>query len=437
MTIQRVSSCAAFGFVLVFGVAPSSAGAQSPSAAESNCVGCHKELEDDALTPPATLWEDDIHAASGLTCASCHGGDPTANVDDGDYSRAMDPKKGYIGVPAHRDIPSVCGKCHADATYMHGFDPNLPIDQVAQYATSVHGKRLREGDQKVAECASCHKAHGVLKTKDPRAPVYPTRIPETCGGCHASADYMAGYGIPTTQLEEYRQSVHGHALFVEGDLGAPTCNSCHGNHGAAPPGVDAVSRVCGTCHATQAELFGRSPHADAFAAMELPQCETCHSNHAVHAPTDALVGTAQGAICLDCHGEGEDAFAVAGSIRERIDSLKSSEDDARALVAQVGRAGMEVSTAELDLIDAHQSLVQARNMVHAFALAPVEEKVNEGLAITKKAHEMGEAAVRELGFRRKGLAVSLFFVLVLVLGLYLKIRQIEGDEDARTEGSPR
>jgi predicted CXXCH cytochrome family protein len=431
MTKKRFPLGAALASLLVV----SAARAEGPGATVNNCVGCHKELEDDDLTPPATAWDEDVHAAAGLTCASCHGGDPTANVDDGDYTRAMDPAKGYTGVPAHRDIPSICGKCHADATYMHGFDPNLPVDQLAQYATSVHGKRLREGDEKVAECASCHKAHGVLSTKDPRAPVYPTKIPDTCGTCHSNAVTMSPYNIPTTQLEEYRQSVHGHALFVDGDLGAPTCNSCHGNHGAAPPGVDSVARVCATCHATQAELFGKSPHADAFEAMELPQCETCHGNHAVHAPSDTLVGTSKGAICLDCHSDGENAFTVAGSIREQIEALKSSESTASELVQKAGRAGMEVSTAELDLIDAHQALVQARNMVHAFALPPVEEKVNEGLAITKKAEETGHAALRELDFRRKGLGVTLFFILVVVVGLHLKIRQIESDLGANPERS--
>jgi predicted CXXCH cytochrome family protein len=396
----------------------------APAPAQNNCVDCHLELEDEALTPPASAWAEDVHAASGLSCASCHGGDPAANVDDGDYSRAMDPKKGYLGVPEARGVPELCGKCHSDAAYMRSYDPNLPVDQVAQYWTSVHGQRLRAGDEKVAGCTSCHRAHGVISTKDPRAPVYPTRIPETCGGCHGSTDHMAGYGIPTTQLEEYRESVHGKALFVSGDLGAPTCNSCHGNHGAAPPGVSSVSRVCGTCHAMQAELFSKSPHQDAFEAMEFPQCEVCHDNHAVAVPSDQMIGTESGAVCLQCHDQGE-GLEVASGIRERIESLKAAELAAREVVERADRAGMEVSDAELALIDAHQALVQARNLVHAFAVDPVDAKVKEGLEITKRAQEMGVTALSELEFRRKGLLVSLVFILVMVIGLYLKIRQIE------------
>ncbi len=397
--------------------------------AQNNCLDCHLELEDDELTPAATAFADDVHAKAGLTCASCHGGDPAANVDDGDFERAMDPKKGYIGVPERANIPEMCGRCHSDAGYMHAYDPNIPVDQATQYWTSVHGQKLRDGDGKVAECASCHQAHGVLAVKDPRAPVYPSQIPETCGKCHADAQYMADYGIPTDQLEQYRTSVHGHALFVQGDLGAPTCNSCHGNHGAAPPGVDTVSRVCGTCHAIQKEFFAASPHQDAFQSMELPECETCHENHATASPTDEMVGTAEGSICLDCHTEGEDAFVAAATVRERIEALKSAEARARALIEQAGRAGMEVSDAEVALIDANQALVETRNLVHTFAAAPVEEKVKEGLALTRSAEDMGIAALKELDYRRMGLAVSLLFILILVLGLYLKIRQIERSEE--------
>jgi hypothetical protein len=37
----------------------------------------------------------------------------------------------------------------------------------------------------------------------------------------------------------------------------------------------------------------------------------------------------------------------------------------------------------------------------------------------------GVAALAELDFRRKGLAISLITILVAIAGLYLKIRQIE------------
>ena len=39
-------------------------------------------------------YPQDIHAAKGFGCAACHGGDPR---EEG--MEAMEPRKGYIGVP--------------------------------------------------------------------------------------------------------------------------------------------------------------------------------------------------------------------------------------------------------------------------------------------------------------------------------------------------
>jgi hypothetical protein len=39
--------------------------------------------------------------------------------------------------------------------------------------------------------------------------------------------------IPHNQYEKFARSVHGIALLKKHDSGAPACNICHGNHGAA------------------------------------------------------------------------------------------------------------------------------------------------------------------------------------------------------------
>ena len=390
---------------------------------QDNCLDCHLELGYEQ----ALAMSEDIHAQAGLSCVDCHGGDAEIETE-GDYELAMDPDKGFIGVPAPGDIPELCGGCHSDAAFMHRFDPNLSVDQETQYWTSVHGQRLREGATDVAQCASCHGAHGVIAARDPRSPVYPTRIPDTCGACHADPEHMEPYDIPTDQLADYRTSVHGRALFDQGDLGAPACNSCHGNHGATPPGVDSVSLVCGTCHSVQKELFSASAHKEIFDAMGEPECESCHGNHYIEAPTDDFVGVGDEAICMNCHGEGEPAYEVAATVHEEMTILKDAIAEAREEVDRASRAGMEISDAELALVDANQALVETRNLVHAFAIAPVREKVQEGLGIANGAREAGLAALAELDYRHRGLFVSVFFILLLVVGLYFKIKQIEESE---------
>ena len=99
--------------------------------------------------------------------------------------------------------------------------------------------------------------------------------------------YMKGYAIPTDQFEKYSTSVHHDAMVARGDLSAPTCTTCHGNHGAAPPGVDSVQNVCSKCHVFQDQMYEKSSHKAAFQSAGLPGCVVCHSNHGISHPTDA------------------------------------------------------------------------------------------------------------------------------------------------------
>lgn len=197
--------------------------------AKDTCVECHAAM-DGPIQRPALLIKDDVHTANGLSCADCHGGDRTSD----DPSVAMSKAKGFTGKPSRTEIPQFCAKCHSNPDYMRRFRPQQRVDQLDLYKTSVHGKLLARGDQNVATCVDCHSVHDIRAVKDATSPVYPLRIPDTCGRCHADAKKMAQYGIPTDQLALYRTSVHWAAL-KNGDLSAPTCASCHGNHGAKPP----------------------------------------------------------------------------------------------------------------------------------------------------------------------------------------------------------
>src|SRR5215472_10597283 len=76
--------------------------------AQNTCLDCHG-----ALDPPLQLTEqqfsNDIHAQKGLTCASCHGGDPTkADMD------AMSKTAKFRGKIERKDVPELCGRCHSD-----------------------------------------------------------------------------------------------------------------------------------------------------------------------------------------------------------------------------------------------------------------------------------------------------------------------------------
>lgn len=398
------------------------AGAGAARSAEtSGCADCHLAMDDETLSPPARAFAHDVHAAAGFTCASCHGGDPAAE----DQERAHDTKKGFHGKFAPQEIPELCGKCHADAALMKHFNPSLRVDQLAEYRTSKHSQKLVEGDTSVAQCASCHGAHGILPVKDSLSPVSPSKVAQTCNRCHGDAVLMGAHKLPSDIYAKYTKSVHYKVRLEKGDLSAPTCNTCHGNHGAIPPEVGSVANVCGTCHSTFADRFKASPHWEAFKDLGLPGCVTCHSNHEILKPSDEYLSTGPAGKCNDCHEPGSNGALAANRMREDIIRLDRATGSARALLRRAAEAGMEVSRDQFELAKADEALTKARTDVHYFQTTAVHRDVEEGLKVAATATSAGRRALAERDFRRRGLVVSLVLIAAAVGALVLKIRDLD------------
>jgi hypothetical protein len=308
---------------------------------------------------------------------------------------------------------------------MKHFNPSERVDQLSEYRTSGHGKALLKGDSTVATCVSCHGAHGILPVKDSRSPVYPTHVAQTCNRCHGDAKLMASHELPSDVYARYARSVHGEALAKKGDLSSPTCNSCHGNHGAAPPQVGSVANVCGTCHAVFAEQFKASPHWEAFAEMGLPGCVTCHENHDIVPPTDAFLSTGKDGKCTTCHEAGTEGARAAAAMYAGILDLQKATEGARAALRREAEAGMEVSRAQFELARADEALTKARADVHFFQPYAVQQSVSGGLIIARTARAEAARINREREFRRKGLLVSLALIGLAIAALVAKIRDID------------
>jgi hypothetical protein len=406
----------------LLGLATPCARAQAPAkppAVINACIECHIALDDSRITPPAKLFADDVHAKAGFTCVFCHGGDARQE----DQEKAHDPLKGFIGKPKPQQIPELCGKCHSDAALMKQYDPSQRIDQLAEYRTSGHGKALLRGDTTVAECASCHGAHGIQPVKDSRSPVSSTKVAQTCNHCHGNAELMAAHKLPSDPYEKWSRSVHYRARVEKADLSAPTCNSCHGNHGAAPPQVGSVANVCGTCHVTFADQFKLSPHWEPFKDMGLPGCVTCHENHEIVKPSEAFLAEGEQSKCSSCHEAGSAGARGAAEMHGDLVGLDGEIRRASLLVDRAEEAGMEVSKVRFDLVSASNALTKARSEVHLFRPSAVHAAVAEGLAVARKAASGGEARLKERDFRRRGLFVSLGLIVLSIVALVVRIRE--------------
>src|SRR4029450_11132750 len=182
--------------------------------------------------------------------------------------------------------------------------------------------------------------------------------------------------------------VHYAALTKGNDLSAPTCNDCHGNHGAAPPGAGAVVNVCGTCHAVFAEKFAKSVHAQIFDRG----CVECHGNHAVVKPSDDMLSADAKSLCAMCHSGADDkGLAAAATMRADVEKLKAAVNRSSATVSALANAGMEMSAQELAIGTAQTRLTLARTEMHAFDAARVTPIAAEGLGTLASAEKGGES----------------------------------------------
>ena len=128
---------------------------QPAMADESVCLQCHGS-QPGHLGEPVGLWRDSVHAANGIACEHCHGGDPT------DFAMAMSPERGFVGVPEATEIPDFCGQCH--------------IGVREDYLGSAHGQALGRGGP---QCVTCHGAHAVKPAS------LDLINAEDCSRCHA------------------------------------------------------------------------------------------------------------------------------------------------------------------------------------------------------------------------------------------------------------
>lgn len=416
--MSKIGLAGFLGFtVLWLAIRPSPGHAQETM---NTCLNCHLEL-DDELRQPAVKIAGDVHNIEGLSCTGCHGGDPTSD----DAEDSMSKARGFRGTPTLTEIPEFCGRCHSDPAFMRKYNPTLPTDQLDKYWTSHHGQLMKKGEDKAAQCVSCHGVHDIKMVTDPRSTVYAKNVPQTCAHCHANQDYMAGYKIPTNQYDEYKASVHGEALLVKDDTGAPACNDCHGNHAAMPPGVTSIGRICFQCHLAEGELFMSSPHKPAFDALGEAECSFCHGNHAIHRLSDENLGVADKSLCMECHSEGDPGYQAAKSMKEAVVALRGKYEEAIGLIDAAEMRGVEVSDEQFKLIEVRNSLVNVRTLLHAFNADTLISSADVAMATANEVYQAGEQSIAEVKNRRTGFFIFTIVTVFLIIVLVVKVRRME------------
>ena len=335
--------------------------ARGALAADPSCFKCHEEQR--------KLHVTSAHAQAGLSCVDCHGGDPKAADETAHDTKDFHKPEGK------KAIAEFCASCHSDVRKMNPY--GLPTDQLARYKTSKHGEQLfGAGNTNVATCVDCHGVHDIMKSSTPQSRTYPANVPDTCGRCHSNEKLMSQYKIRSDVVTQYKTSYHAHLVLEKGDLSAPTCITCHGNHGATPPGTVEVGQVCGKCHVRQRELFAKSPHAEAAKGGAFSECVSCHSNHAIQKASVDLYTKA----CIQCHEGDKKQLGVCDTLYQLIRDKKADYESADKLVHDATVRGLATDDEQLLLQEVKTQVTQMEAQQHTLSvseLQPVAARADE------------------------------------------------------------
>jgi predicted CXXCH cytochrome family protein len=367
-----------------------------PLGAEEECGVCHPSSR--------VAFRDGIHAREEVQCSSCHGGNPATR----EVAKAHNGS--FKGLKNRSEIPELCASCHSDLELMRPY--NLPVDQLAVYRTSQHGRAIAAGDSRAAVCTDCHGSHTVRSPEDPGSRTHPRKVAETCSVCHSDAVLAQAYQLDAMVVDNYRASVHGKALEV-GKPGVPDCTSCHGVHGATPPGFGDVDKVCGACHEQTRQAFLVGPHRRGMIEAELPECSSCHGNHAIRQFGVADIEN----LCESCHGSDSVQAALGEKIATLIENSTAVIEEAEQLTDQGERKALHVEDYLSRIEEARTYLTEVLPLAHSVTLEPVEE-------LTRRASSIGEEVQSEIYAKldrraaHLGLALFWFYLLVTLAILF-------------------
>jgi len=374
------------------------------AAAEGRCGTCHPKER--------VQFERSRHAQERVRCVDCHGGNADALTVGAAHGA------GFTGKLAKPAIVRMCASCHSEEQKMRAY--NLPVDQLALYQLSGHGVRLAKGDLRVAVCSDCHGAHDILTVRDTRSATYPLNVPRTCGKCHGDSTTAAGRGAKENVFAAYASSVHARALLDQGNAHAPTCTSCHGVHGAAPPQYGDVNKVCGgACHTEERRYFTAGPHDQRMAAKGQPECASCHSAHAIGRAKPERLAT----VCADCHTAGSPERALGEKLWTDYRSAAQDVEAAEALAAKAEAVPINTDDYRARLEEARTYLSEALPAAHSVTQDVV-------LVPTQRARSVGREVQSEIREKlgRIGANKLLLLVLWFYVGLTIVVvRRFRGD----------
>jgi len=358
------------------------------------CAICHSDIQ--------ASYINSVHMKEEIKCIDCHGGDPKS--DD----MTIAHQKGFKGKINKEAALKICASCHSDLNKMKPF--GLPADQYALYLTSYHGLSFLKGNHDVAICTDCHGSHNILKSKDPRSPVFKLNIANTCSKCHDDEKIMKKYNLPFVIGKDYQQSIHYEELYKNNNLRAPTCIDCHGTHGATPPGIADVAKICGNCHISARVYFESSPHKKAMDSLKMPECASCHENHKVNKANVSYFNW----LCNKCHPPDSHQVKMGKKIYTLFNRTSDQLRAAKAAIANAESIPINVEDYESRIEEAYTYFTRALSLSHSLNVPEFNDLLTKAKSIAEEIQSDIHGKKSELNDRKIILIIFWFYVLITI-----------------------
>jgi hypothetical protein len=250
--------------------------AQMPD--NSQCLACHSTPGQVFQLPNGdtlSTYVDEKAFAQGvhssMSCQLCH-----SNIVSYPHPQNV-AKSAKEYTLQYKDT---CNQCHAT--------------QAQQTMDNAHGQLAAQGNENTPTCANCHTPHAtepILKDAngDP-APTENAKIAMICSKCHSAI------------VEQYKNSVHGAALFDEANLDVPACGDCHGIHNLKPARSTEFRLdsplLCSECH-SRADIMDKYGISTAVTTSYVSDF---HGTTVTLFEKQSPELETNKAVCYDCHG---------------------------------------------------------------------------------------------------------------------------------------
>jgi Cytochrome c3 len=452
------------------------------------CARCHadaefmKRYDPQARVDQLTEYRTSGHGRKNAggdpnpaTCTDCHGAHGVLPVTS--------PEAPVYAI----NVPETCARCHADPERMEA--SGLPTDQYEDFRASVHGAVLLEvGDTAAPACNDCHGNHGAtppgvqslafvcgnchgreaaLFRASFKKGLFDDMEVAECTVCHGyhrvkhpSPELFHGGSAPTvsageviseapleavlgdlkpggraearwiavlrSHMEEADQHL-AHSIVVESEGAELLVLDATLSPGAdqAPPRQAEADGLTVTLSMQPTTGWPLEAGDAVRYTLELQATEAIRAVTVHDRPGPGLDAVA-GSACLTCHTPGDACDLASEKMYDALITLERDIKSADALLHRAELSGMEVRGPQFQLkSQARTASVEARALIHAFDPERLIARSEEGREVAGVAHAAGEDALAELQFRRKGLGISLLLILLVLVGLAAKIRDVD------------